>query len=128
MSKRRHRNKAVARRETSSALVRSQKEKDRISQICTERPEVEVGTGNVFADLGFPDADELHLKAALAVKVARLFESRRLSLTTAAEVLETTPEKNHGLEKLQGRKPLDSRVDELLFDPGTSRRFGMIAT
>jgi predicted XRE-type DNA-binding protein len=105
MSKRRHRNETVAGRETSSAPVRSQKEKDRISQICTERLEVEVGTGNVFADLGFPDADELHLKSVLAVKVVRLIETQRLSLTTAAEILETTPEKitalkNYKLENL----------------------------
>ena len=37
---------------------------------------VEPGTGNVFADLGFPDAEERLLKAKLATKIAQLIEEK----------------------------------------------------
>jgi hypothetical protein len=33
---------------------------------------VEVGSGNVFADLGFPDATELDIKVLLAIEIGRL--------------------------------------------------------
>jgi predicted XRE-type DNA-binding protein len=36
-------------------------------------------SGNVFADLGLPDAAELDTKMRLAVAVNRLLESRRLT-------------------------------------------------
>jgi hypothetical protein len=49
-----------------------------------KRLEVEVGTGNVFADLGFPDADELNFKVPLAVEVTWLIETLRLPLAAAA--------------------------------------------
>ena len=48
---------------------------------------VEVGSGNVFADLGFPNAKELKLKVQLAVEVNRAFEERQLSQEKAAKLL-----------------------------------------
>jgi hypothetical protein len=39
---------------------------------------IEVGSGNVFADLGLSDAVELDLKVQLAVKVVRLLNARGL--------------------------------------------------
>ena len=48
---------------------------------------VEVGSGNVFADLGFADAVELDLKVGLAVEIMRLIEARRLSQAAAAALL-----------------------------------------
>jgi predicted XRE-type DNA-binding protein len=41
--------------------------------------EVEMGSGNVFADLGFPDAEELKIKAGLAIEIT--LAMRRLGLT-----------------------------------------------
>ncbi len=38
---------------------------------------VELSCGNVFADLGFPDAERRLLKAKLATKVAQLKEKKR---------------------------------------------------
>ena len=38
--------------------------------------DVEPNSGNVFADLGFADADERMLKAQLAVKIAELIERK----------------------------------------------------
>ena len=48
-----------------------------------KRPQVEVGSGNVFADLGLEDAEELLLKAELIVRIAQLIKKKRL---TQAEV------------------------------------------
>jgi predicted XRE-type DNA-binding protein len=41
--------------------------------------EFEVSSGNVFKDLGFPDAEELKIKSGLAVEITRAV--RRLGLT-----------------------------------------------
>ena len=48
---------------------------------------VEVGSGNVFADLGFPNANELQLKVRLAMAVNRALEEQRLSKEKAAKLL-----------------------------------------
>ena len=41
--------------------------------------EVEIGSGNVFADLGLLDAGELKIKSGLAIEIARAV--RRIGLT-----------------------------------------------
>ena len=41
--------------------------------------EVETGSGNVFADLGLPDADKLRFKSGLVIEITRAV--RRLGLT-----------------------------------------------
>lgn len=46
---------------------------------------VEPGSGNVFADLGFRDADERLLKAKLASKIAQLIEEKGLTQAQTAE-------------------------------------------
>lgn len=45
------------------------------------------GTGNVFADLGFADADELQTKLRLAHALNSVIARRRLTQTAAAERL-----------------------------------------
>src|SRR5438477_11870005 len=52
-----------------------------------KRIKVEAGSGNVFADLGLPDAKELELKVRLAVEVNRALDERELSQDKAAKVL-----------------------------------------
>ncbi len=44
-------------------------------------------SGNVFADLGFPDADEMLAKTELAIKIGNILRKRRLTQVQAAEVL-----------------------------------------
>ncbi|MGD0012871.1 MAG: helix-turn-helix transcriptional regulator [Bryobacteraceae bacterium] len=44
-------------------------------------------SGNVFADLGFPDAAERQTKVRLALAINRILERRRLSQTRAARIL-----------------------------------------
>lgn len=47
----------------------------------------ELSSGNVFRDLGLPDADELNIKANLAIKISQIIARRRLSQVKAAAVL-----------------------------------------
>ncbi|MDQ6907348.1 MAG: helix-turn-helix domain-containing protein [Chloroflexota bacterium] len=49
--------------------------------------EHERGSGNVFADLGLPNADELLAKAKIVGQISDLIEARRLTQTDAAETL-----------------------------------------
>ena len=51
------------------------------------RIEIEAGTGNVFADLGYTDAKERTLKVELALEVNRLLKERKLTQAHAAELL-----------------------------------------
>jgi predicted XRE-type DNA-binding protein len=52
-----------------------------------ESREVEVGTGNVYADLGFGDADEMLIKAQLVTKIAEIIKRKGFTQTQAAELL-----------------------------------------
>ncbi len=44
-------------------------------------------SGNVFADLGLPDADDLLAKANLALHIRRAIETRKLTQAHAADLL-----------------------------------------
>ncbi|MBI4207471.1 MAG: XRE family transcriptional regulator [Betaproteobacteria bacterium] len=48
---------------------------------------VEESSGNVFADLGLPNAEERLAKADLAIAIAREIESRGLTQAEAADLL-----------------------------------------
>lgn len=50
-----------------------------------QKIEIEVGSGNVFADLGLPDADEMLLKSQIVVALHRLIKARKLTQTAAAK-------------------------------------------
>jgi predicted XRE-type DNA-binding protein len=50
-------------------------------------------SGNVFADLGLPDADELYAKATLSLIIARMIRDRGLTQAEAAKLLGTTQPK-----------------------------------
>ena len=58
---------------------------DDLEQITFER-----GSGNVFADIGLPDAEELHAKMRMIVTISRTLEARELSRKNAAKLLATT--------------------------------------
>jgi len=53
----------------------------------------ELSSGNVFADLGLPEADELIAKAELARQIADVVSHRHLTRAQAARVLGTTQPK-----------------------------------
>jgi predicted XRE-type DNA-binding protein len=52
-----------------------------------KRIDVEAGTGNVFADLGYVDAKERRLKVELAMQVNEVLKRRALTQTQAAKLL-----------------------------------------
>jgi len=71
----------------------------------TERREpVTRGTGNVFADLGFPDAAERQAKLRLAYALNQVLDAGKLSQAEAAKVLGVTQPKVSALRnyKLSG--------------------------
>lgn len=51
-------------------------------------PAHEVGSGNIFADLGLPNAGEHQLKAALIVQLKRVIAERGLTQVAAAKLVE----------------------------------------
>ena len=59
----------------------------------TEPIEVFEGSGNVFADLGLPDAEERYAKAMISRLIANAIEARGLTQVQAAELLGTTQPK-----------------------------------
>ena len=56
----------------------------------TAKNQIEEGSGNVFADLGLPDAEELESKAQLAYRIAEIIRGRHLTQAEAANVLGAT--------------------------------------
>lgn len=44
-------------------------------------------SGNVFADLGLPDADQLLAKADLAIEISKIIDERELTQAEAAEIM-----------------------------------------
>jgi len=56
-------------------------------EMSTEEVKIERGSGNVFADLGRPDADAHQLKADLVTRIDEIIRRRRLTQTQAAELL-----------------------------------------
>lgn len=65
---------------------------------------IEASTGNVFADLGLPDAAELDTKMRLAVAINRQLQARRLTQAAAAAALSINQPKVSALKhyKLDG--------------------------
>ncbi|NLC35304.1 MAG: XRE family transcriptional regulator [Alcaligenaceae bacterium] len=47
--------------------------------------EVEASTGNVFADLGLPDAEKLQIKSGLTVEIAKAIRERGLTQAEVAQ-------------------------------------------
>jgi len=56
-------------------------------------PGYEVSSGNVFADLGLPDSDELLAKAALVHQILSIASHRHLTQSQTAAILGTTQPK-----------------------------------
>jgi predicted XRE-type DNA-binding protein len=47
-------------------------------------------SGNIFADVGHPDAAEAHARSLLMIRIMEILRERKLTQVQAAEVLKTT--------------------------------------
>lgn len=59
------------------------------------------GSGNVYADLGYADCEDMLVKAQIVAKIAEIIEQRRLTQEQAAKILHFTQPKISRL--LRGR-------------------------
>lgn len=62
---------------------------------------IQHGSANVYADLGYPDAGEMLVKTRLVTKIGEAIKARQLSTEQAATLLGLTPAALH--ELLTGR-------------------------
>jgi len=54
---------------------------------------IEESSGNVYAELGFPDDEEMLVKAQLAVNIGRIIKRRKLAQKEAAAMMGLSPGK-----------------------------------
>jgi predicted XRE-type DNA-binding protein len=76
--------------------------------------EIEKGSGNVYADLGAPDAAEMYVKAQLAAKIGEIIKARRWTQQRAADVLGISQPKLSQLMRGQFRGVSEAKMLELL--------------
>jgi predicted XRE-type DNA-binding protein len=102
------------------------------------RPEVIPSSGNVFADLGIPNAEEKQTKVRLAVAINHIIHARKLSQTAAAHRLRVNQPKvsalsNYQLDGFSVERlmnfvtALDRDVDIVIRRKPKSRKIGRIA-
>jgi len=75
---------------------------------------VEEGSGNLYADLGYPDSESMLVKAQLVAKIAEIVQRRALTQTRTAEILGLTQPKVSALLKGQFRGISEHRLLECL--------------
>jgi predicted XRE-type DNA-binding protein len=71
---------------------------------------VEKSTGNVYADLGYVDSDDMLVKAQIVAKIAEIIAQRRLTQEQAAEILGLTQPKISRLLRGQFRGVSERRL------------------
>jgi predicted XRE-type DNA-binding protein len=77
-----------------------------------EKSGVEKSSGNVFADLGLPDAKDMYVKAVLAMKINDILKQRKLKQKEAAAILHVTQTRVSALNS--GRKLKEFSIDTLM--------------
>ena len=75
---------------------------------------IEIGSGNVYADLGYRDSESMLVKAQLAAKIAEILQRRALTQARAAEILGLTQPKVSALLKGRFRGISEHRLLECL--------------
>ncbi len=75
---------------------------------------VEIGSGNVYADLGYPESESMLVKAQLAAKIAEIVKRRALTQTRTAEILGLTQPKVSAILKGRFRGISEHRLMECL--------------
>jgi predicted XRE-type DNA-binding protein len=71
---------------------------------------VEKGSGNVYADLGYVDSEDMLVKAQIVAKIAEIIEQRQLTQEQAAEILGLTQPKISRLLRGQFRGVSERRL------------------
>ncbi|CAN7458520.1 helix-turn-helix domain-containing protein [Trinickia sp. LjRoot230] len=84
--------------------------------------EIERGSGNVYADLGLPDAEEMQVKAQLATKIGEIIKARQWTQQQAAQVLGMTQPKLSNMLRGQFRGISETKMLECLAKLGRDVR------
>jgi predicted XRE-type DNA-binding protein len=71
---------------------------------------VEKSSGNIYADLGYVDSDDMLVKAQIVAKIAEIIDQRRLTQEQAAEILGLTQPKISRLLRGQFRGVSERRL------------------
>ena len=80
----------------------------------TERVEIHEGSGNVYRDLGFPDSDEMLVKAQLVSKIREIIRSKGLTQMEAAKILGLPQPKLSGILRGQFRGVSERKLIDCL--------------
>lgn len=75
---------------------------------------IELSAGNVYADLGDSQAEEMLVKARLAFKIGEIIKQRHLTQVEAAELLGISQPKLSGLLRGQFRCVSETKILEYL--------------
>ena len=75
---------------------------------------IEVGTTNVYADLGYTDAAEMQRKSQLAAEIARAIKARHLTQEGAAALLGIDQSKVSRITRGQFRGVSEAKLLELV--------------
>jgi predicted XRE-type DNA-binding protein len=79
----------------------------------------EKSSGNVFADLGFPDAEAMQVKSGLVIKLSQLIEAQGLSQTEAAKAVGLSQPKLSNIMRGNFRGVSEHKLMECLTRLGT---------
>lgn len=75
---------------------------------------IEVGSTNVYADLGYSDAAEMQRKSSLAAEIARAIKARHLTQEAAADLLGIDQAKISKITRGQFRSVSEAKMLELV--------------
>lgn len=75
---------------------------------------IEVGSANVYADLGYTDAAEMQRKSSLAAEIARAIKARHLTQEAAANLLGIDQAKVSKITRGQFRGVSEAKMLELV--------------
>lgn len=83
-----------------------------------EEHEIHEGSENVYRDLGFPDAEEMLVKAKLVHKIGEIIRSKGLTQMEAAKMLGLTQPKLSGILRGQFRGVSERKLIDCLTSLG----------
>ena len=84
----------------------------------SERQDIHEGSGNVYRDLGFRDADEMLVKAKLVHKISDIIRTKGLTQVEAAKILGLTQPKLSGILRGQFRGVSERKLIDCLTSLG----------